>query len=236
MTTAAPTRTARPVSVDELARAWHAIQDGQFRRRPDRQQPPRPAPPGRTTGHRWTPTGTVLPVLGCVGQAGASTLAMAIATAAAPARVIECCSATATGLAAAATAELGTSERGWSLGRREQVWIARTTRAHLGAARTATRPGRIPRDLVAHDHRARRRRGAGCGHRVRMTRVAWTTAERALAESDLTDEDIAEQTGRALSAVARYRRRTLGRGPRTRGVGKKRVTSGNRQPPARLSF
>lgn len=61
----------------------------------------------------------------CHPQAGASTLAVAIATAAAPARVLECASASATGLAMAATAELGLSPGGWRLGRRGHVGLAR---------------------------------------------------------------------------------------------------------------
>ena len=78
------------------------------------------------------PTEPVLPVLGCVSQAGASTLALAIATCASPARVLECAPASASGLAVAATAELGTTGNGWALGRREQVWIARTSGVLLG--------------------------------------------------------------------------------------------------------
>jgi len=77
-------------------------------------------------------TEDVLPVIGCVGQAGASTLALAIATVASPARVLECCTATASGLGAAATAELGTTDHAWTVGRRERVWIGRATQVLLG--------------------------------------------------------------------------------------------------------
>ncbi|MEO3936748.1 hypothetical protein V3N99_08305 [Dermatophilaceae bacterium Soc4.6] len=165
--------SARPVSVDELRRAWHAVQQGQFRGSahrpaqrpslagppglPDLLGPPRGItsdPPGADL--RWAATERVLPVVGCVGQAGASTLALAIATEAATrpatrpatepatgpagrvgtqvgrARVIECCTAGASGLTSAVTAELGVSENGWSLGRRERVWVARPTAAHRG--------------------------------------------------------------------------------------------------------
>ena len=78
------------------------------------------------------PTEPVLPVLGCVSRAGASTLALAIATCASPARVLECATASASGLSVAATAELGATGNGWVLGRREQVWIARAADVLLG--------------------------------------------------------------------------------------------------------
>jgi hypothetical protein len=114
----------RPVGVDELRRAWAAVQDGQFRTRthpaPATRRDLRPATPGR-----WLPTEPVLPVIGCHGSAGTSTTALAIATAAGPARVIECCTLTASGLAPASFAELG-SGSGWALGRRDTVLIART--------------------------------------------------------------------------------------------------------------
>lgn len=114
----------RPVGVQELQRAWHALQDGQFRARPTRgpQTTARRAAPPTST---WSPTEPVLPVLGCIGQAGATTVAVAIATVTGSARVLECASATASGLAAAATAEHGRSANAWSLGRRERVWLAR---------------------------------------------------------------------------------------------------------------
>jgi hypothetical protein len=44
-----------------------------------------------------------------------------------PARVVECCSASASGLAAATTAELGLHPSGWRQGRREQVLIERVS-------------------------------------------------------------------------------------------------------------
>ena len=113
--------TTRPVAIGELQRAWHAVQAGEFRGRASSRSRVR-------TEHadpRWAPRERVLPVVGCHPQAGASTLAVAIDTAAAPARVIECSSATATGLATAAIAELGTSAGGWRLGRRGQIEMAR---------------------------------------------------------------------------------------------------------------
>ena len=125
------------VSVDELQRAWAAVQEGQFRR----QHPAAPAPLPDTwvpassalassAPARWVPTGQVVVVAGAAGRVGASTVALAIATAAQmPARVVECCSPHASGLAAAASAELGVDDHGWRHGTRGQVVIERTTTA-----------------------------------------------------------------------------------------------------------
>ena len=137
------TTSPRPVSVDELRRAWRAVQDGQFRPRAHRGASKRSASPTPVAGG-WVPTEHVLPVVGCIGQAGASTLALAIATAARPARVLECCSATAAGLSTAATAELGVTDNGWTLGRRERVWIGRAAQVLLGADEVP-----VPDDPVA---------------------------------------------------------------------------------------
>ena len=128
----------RPVGVDELQRAWAAVQAGEFRARPaGAARRPRP---NVGADRAWAPPEPVLPVLGCVGQAGASTLALAIATAAADApghrdiRVVECCTSTASGLACAATAELGTRPSGWALARRDRVLIARAAGVLHGVA------------------------------------------------------------------------------------------------------
>ena len=69
------TTVTRPVGVDELRRAWHALQEGQFRTRAPR--PPQ-APSARrpeVPASAWKPTEPVLPVIGCVGKAGATTAA-----------------------------------------------------------------------------------------------------------------------------------------------------------------
>lgn len=140
-----PVRTA--VSVDELQRAWAAVQEGQFRR----QHPAAPAPspdtwawssavpassasansaPASSVPARWVPTGRTVVVAGAAGRVGASTVALAIATAAQmPARVVECCSPHASSFAAAASAELGVDDNGWRHGTRGQVVIERTTTA-----------------------------------------------------------------------------------------------------------
>ena len=130
------TTVTRPVGVDELRRAWHALQEGQFRTRAPR--PPQ-APSARrpeVPASAWKPTEPVLPVIGCVGQAGATTAAVALATVVGAARVLECCTATSSGLTAAATAELGRSGHNWIVGRRERVWLARSSEVLLDPSET----------------------------------------------------------------------------------------------------
>lgn len=117
------TTTTRPIGVEELRRAWRAIQDGQFRHRSPQTTA---RPPRAVMGEAvWSPSEPVLPIVGCVGQAGSSTVAVAVATVAGSARVLECASGAASGLAAAATAEFGPKDSGWTVGRRDRVWITR---------------------------------------------------------------------------------------------------------------
>ena len=135
------------VSVDELKRGWAAVQAGQFRRSGTHTPTPSagPAAPRVTTRQEpnqpqraWVqaPTEHVVTVLGCAGSVGASTIALAIATAGVDAlatpsirprsRVIECASVTASGLAGVSTAELGAGpESGWVHGTRDEVLIER---------------------------------------------------------------------------------------------------------------
>lgn len=114
------TGTRRPiVSLGELQRAWDAVQSGRFRSTTN---------PG-ATGHatststasgEWFHAETVVPIISAGGSVGATTLALALSTASsAPARVVECCSASASGLASASTAELGATDTGWRRGLRE---------------------------------------------------------------------------------------------------------------------
>lgn len=117
------------VSVDELKRAWSAVQAGRFRTgngviRELREPVVQPA------GTEWEPGPgeRVLPVIGCAGSCGASTMSLALAGAAAfPARVVECSSVTASGLVAASTAELGLHESGWTRGTRDGVLLERVS-------------------------------------------------------------------------------------------------------------
>ncbi len=164
---------ARMVPLEELRRAWAALQAGTFRPRTF-LPPPAPAamsrtgtahaliePPGAppvlpntgppaTQGAAWVPAAgeQVLPVVGCGGSCGASTTAIALATAALTAgpgswetgdeslrvgrtggwdaaRVVHCGSLTTSGLAAASTAELGRDDSGWWRGTRGDVVLER---------------------------------------------------------------------------------------------------------------
>ncbi|MHB1011021.1 MAG: hypothetical protein ACYCTH_00135 [Cellulomonas sp.] len=119
------TTLARPVAVEELRRAWHAVQDGAFG--PTATVPPVQRSSG--TAPLWDPLEHVLPVVGVIPQAGASALALAVATVCGG-RVVECCTATASGLGSAATAEMGSTPGGWVVGRRDGVHIARTSAIH----------------------------------------------------------------------------------------------------------
>ena len=122
---------ARPaVSTGELKRAWLAVQAGQFRSGGRRRLTSPGGARSRPEGV-WEPAEPILPVVGCHGGAGATTLAVALATASGVARVIECATATASGLAATATAELGHTD-GWAQGRRGQVLLERATATVTG--------------------------------------------------------------------------------------------------------
>ena len=113
------------MSVDELKAAWIAVQAGRFRTGTGatRDLPESAAHPA---GKAWEPGPgeRVLPVIGCAGSCGATTISLALAGAAAlPARVVECSSVTASGLAAASTAELGLHGSGWTRGTRDGVLL-----------------------------------------------------------------------------------------------------------------
>lgn len=159
-----PTRLVDPlhvsVTVEELKRAWTAVRSGQFRAGAeatddsddsddtgdigDIGEPTSPA-----AGLRWVPGPGegVLPVIGCAGSCGASTLAVALATAAArPARVVECASLATSGLAAASTAELGRHEAGWIRGTRDGVLLERAG-AVLGCVEQVPTPSRPDRPV-----------------------------------------------------------------------------------------
>lgn len=138
--------TSRPYSLEEVQAAVRALQAGEFR---DARPTTRPTDPDAHTAQprtaRWTPARAeaadwtpqagerVLAVIGTSGSSGASTVALAVALSAKqPARVVECCSASASGLAAATTAELGLHPAGWRQGRREQVLIERVCEVLAG--------------------------------------------------------------------------------------------------------
>lgn len=143
MSIATPVR--RPHSVEELKRAWQALEAGQFRNPTRRARFEVSVSNGRDI--EWVPaTGerTVV-VFGCGGSVGASTVALAMAlNAPDPVRVLECCSATTSGLASAATAELGLQASGWRQGRRDHVLIERASEVFTG-------PGDIPAPTVTDE-------------------------------------------------------------------------------------
>jgi hypothetical protein len=114
----------RVVSVPELQRAWRAVQGGKFR-----QESPAAAGKARAVpdSPTWTPGNAeqVLPVVACAAASGASTIALALASAAGgSARILEC-RGTTSGLAAASTAELGPHPSGWRRGMRGDVLLER---------------------------------------------------------------------------------------------------------------
>jgi hypothetical protein len=94
-----------------------------------RRQPASPAATGLSACADCVGTAggeQVLAVVGCAGSCGATVLAVALATSTeGSARVVECASASATGLAAASTAELGATSDGWVQGSRDQVRLER---------------------------------------------------------------------------------------------------------------
>ena len=76
---------------------------------------------------RWRPAagGQVVLVCGCGGSPGATTVALALATVAGRARVVETWGGRASGLAFAASAELGSTDRGWLRGSRDGILVER---------------------------------------------------------------------------------------------------------------
>ena len=120
----------RHLGVDELQRAIQALDAGEFRRSPSVRTSVTRTGTSTEVGQAWTPgpAELVVPVLGCAGQDGATTLALAIAGAAAvPARVVECAPAPLSGLAVASDAELGPVGDAWQRGRRGNVLLERRT-------------------------------------------------------------------------------------------------------------
>ncbi len=139
----------RMVGVDELRRAWAAVQAGDFHRTQGRH--PLASDWGEEGAEAsplsWChePGERVLPVVGCHGGAGGTTVAVAVAEAAAAAtesavggvRVVECITANASGLVGAGDRELGTTGTGWVRSRRGPVLLER-------AGQVLTSPGDIP--------------------------------------------------------------------------------------------
>jgi hypothetical protein len=114
----------RVVSVPELQRAWRAVPAGGFRRESPAAAANARAVPISPTWARGNAE-QVLPVVACAAASGASTMALAVASAAGgSARILEC-RGTTSGLAAASTAELGLHPSGWRRGIRGDVLLER---------------------------------------------------------------------------------------------------------------
>lgn len=106
------------VTVDELKRAWSAVGSGRFRTAD---------PIGALAAGTWAPTERVITVLGVGGRVGATTVALAIAESSVrSARVVEVGTPRPSGLAAAASAELGADDTGWRHGTRDRVRVERS--------------------------------------------------------------------------------------------------------------
>lgn len=110
------------VSLDDLRRAYRATQ---------RVDAPRAPTSANGSPSVWAPAvgERVLLVCGSGGGSGATTVALALATAFGRARVVETCAGTASGLGYAADAELGVIDRGWLRGSRQSVVVERRTDA-----------------------------------------------------------------------------------------------------------
>lgn len=98
----------------------------------------------------WSPPGPIAMVLSAHGGAGGSTVALALATVAGDARVVECCTASASGLAAATTAELGEVGNGWRRGSRGPVLIDRLA-GRVGSLVEIPTPAECDRELTVVD-------------------------------------------------------------------------------------
>lgn len=110
------------VSVDELQRAWTAVESGQFRSGGSRR---------RELSRTWSPREDVVAVMGATGRVGASTVALTMAEASSGSvRVVECAPMHASGLAFASTAELGETDGSWRGGTRGRVLLERAAREH----------------------------------------------------------------------------------------------------------
>ncbi len=131
-------------SVEELQRAWHAVERGDFR------EPASDRPPDRHDV-RWSAPGPTLVVVGSTRNTGSTTTALAVAEGAEGAvRLVECGPMHSSGLAAATTAELGVSSAGWRRGERGDVRIERTAREVLSPSEVPL-PGASDRSVTVID-------------------------------------------------------------------------------------
>jgi len=137
------TDVAAKPTVAELRAAFRAVQAGHYRT--DR------GPAAAVAAAAWSPAAgerTVV-VLGAGGGCGATTVAVALATAGAPARVIECSPAIRSGLVAASFNELGAANESWLRGRRGPVILER--RADINIEAPAPLEAETPGTLTVID-------------------------------------------------------------------------------------
>ena len=126
--------TRAAVSLGDLQRAWRAVAAGHFRNASDA---PLVDDLISGAGSTWAPSPgeRVIPVVGCAGSCGATTVALAIAEAVrGRARVVDCGSAVTSGLAAASSAELGRHSSGWVQGTRGEMLLERAVGRIAGPA------------------------------------------------------------------------------------------------------
>ena len=117
--------TSQIVSVAELTLAYRAAQQGAFRQGVSGPVGGAPVAGGVTT-FSPAPTERVVLVCGAAPAVGTSTVALALASEVpGEARVVECCTPAASGLAAASSAELGEAADGWVRSERDGVRIER---------------------------------------------------------------------------------------------------------------
>ena len=145
LTTDAP---AAP-TVAELRAAFRAVVAGRYRT--DTAADPMVPDAADTADAVWSPAvgeRTVV-VLGAGGGCGATTVAVVLASAGAPARVVECSSAVRSGLVTAAFNELGAADESWLRGRRGPVILER--RADVGVWVPAPLEAEMPEMLTVID-------------------------------------------------------------------------------------
>jgi len=129
------------VTVEELRRAWAALESGTFRGDASPQ----------VIAEKWERQERVAWVLGVGGRVGATTIALAIAEAMnIPARVVEVGTPHLSGLAGAATAELGEDGSGWRHGTRDTVHIERASTPLLHPV-SSPAPSPTDRDVTILD-------------------------------------------------------------------------------------
>lgn len=107
-------------TLQELRAAYRAVEAGAFRSTSVASR--RVVVPAATKPSAQA--GRLVLVAGCMGSAGTSTVALALATGLGDARVVECCTVAASGLCGASGAELGVVD-GWLQGQRGAVLLQR---------------------------------------------------------------------------------------------------------------